>query len=417
MENVYRGYFSDRMGRPAKDSRLICGLLVVKHIECYSDERVVEEYLENPYVQVFCGEETFVTEGGIEASLLSKMRKRLGKEFFQQFERDVLDILKRRRMIKTEDHLLDATVVPANIEYPTDAKLLNRARQWVVKGIREIRRRCDVKGKVRTYCRKAQAVYLGFTKKRKKTKAMIRLMRGKLLRYLRRNVAQLEKLLQAHGERLKARERRFLEERLKTVKLIYEQQREMWKTKARTVAGRIVSLHLPYIRPIIRGKDGRDVEFGPKVLLSWVGGYGFLDALSFDAHNEGALWGESLDLHKKRFGAYPVESTGDGIFGTWANRAMLKGKGVRGGVKALGRSAKTTENREWLREKLKLRGSRMEGIIGHAKNNFGLDRIRYKIKDGEEMWIRLGLLAMNLSTAVKKMGQGGGSMGDARATA
>jgi IS5 family transposase len=82
MENVYRGYFSDRMGRPAKDSRLICGLLVVKHIECYSDERVVEEYLENPYVQVFCGEETFVTEGGIEASLLSKMRKRLGKNSF-----------------------------------------------------------------------------------------------------------------------------------------------------------------------------------------------------------------------------------------------------------------------------------------------------------------------------------------------
>jgi hypothetical protein len=206
MENVYRGYFSDRMGRPAKDSRLICGLLVVKHIECYSDERVVEEYLENPYVQVFCGEETFVTEGGIEASLLSKMRKRLGKEFFQRFERDVLDILKRRRMIKTEDHC------------------------------------------------------------------------------------------------------------------------EMWKTRARTVKDRIVSLHLPHIRPIVRGKDGRDVEFGPKVLLSWVDGFGFLDGLKFEAHNEGALWGESLELHKKRFGAYPVESTGDGIFGTRANRAMLKEK-------------------------------------------------------------------------------------------
>jgi len=45
----------------------------------------------------------------------------------------------------------------------------------------------------------------------------------------------------------------------------------------------------------------------------------------------------------------------------------------------------------------------MEGIIGHAKTNFGLDRILYTVKDGEEMWIRLGLLAMNLSTALKKM--------------
>ena len=96
---------------------------------------------------------------------------------------------------------------------------------------------------------------------------------------------------------------------------------------------------------------------------------------------------------------------------------MLKEKGVRGGVKALGRSANTTENKKWRREKQKIRGSRMEGIIGHAKNHFGLDRIRYTIKDGEEMWIRLGLLAMNLSTAVKKMGRRGELMGEAGAVA
>ncbi|MCI0405823.1 MAG: hypothetical protein L0209_07090 [candidate division Zixibacteria bacterium] len=164
---------------------------------------------------------------------------------------------------------------------------------------------------------------------------------------------------------------------------------------------------MPHLRPIVRGKDGKDVEFGPKVLLSWTGGYGFLDAMKFHAHNEGALWGKSLDLHKKRFGEYPAESTGDGIFGTRENRAMLKRKGVRGGVKALGRAANTTENRKWLKEKQKLRGNRMEGIIGHAKNNFGLDRILYTMKDGEEMWIRLGLLAMNLSTALKKMEKAG----------
>lgn len=407
MEDIYVEHFSDRMGRPAKDSRLICGLLVVKHIEGYSDERVVEEYLENPYVQAFCGEETFVTEGGIDPSLLSKIRKKLGKTFFRRLEKDVLDVLKRKNLIKPADHLLDATVVPANIEYPTDAKLLNRARQWVVKVIQVIRKRCNVKEKVRTYCRKAQSAYLGFAKKRKKTKAVIRLMRGKLLRYLRRNIRQLEEMLKEHGRRLKRTEREFLRKRLAVVKTVFEQQRELWKTKARTVKNRVVSLHLPHIRSIVRGKDGKNVEFGPKVLLSWTGGYGFLDALKFAAHNEGALWKKSLELHKERFGKYPMVSTGDGIFGTRENRRMLKAKGVRGGVKALGRAANTTENRKWLKEKQKLRGSRMEGIIGHAKNNFGLDRILYTMKDGEEMWIRLGLLAMNLSTAIKKMEKAG----------
>jgi hypothetical protein len=407
MEEVYRGYFSERMGRPAKDSRLICGLLVVKHTEGYSDERVVAEYLENPYVQAFCGEETFVTKGGIDPSLLSKLRKRLGKTFFQRLERDVLEVLKRGRIVRAGDHMLDATVVPAHIEYPTDAKLLNRARQWVVKVIQVIRKRCDVKEKVRTYCRKAQSAYLGFQKKRKKTKAMVRLMRGKLLRYLRRNVRQLDELLREHAKELRRKERLFLEKRLATVKTIYDQQRELWKTRARTVKERIVSLHLPHIRPIVRGKDGRDVEFGPKILMSWTDGFGFLDALKFEAHNEGALWGKSLELHKERFGEYPTESTGDGIFGTRDNRRMLKRKGVRGGVRALGRAAHTMENRSWLKEKQRLRGSRMEGIIGHAKSHFGLDRIRYTVKDGEEMWIRLGLLAMNLSTALKKMEQRG----------
>ena len=68
----------------------------------------------------------------------------------------------------------------------------------------------------------------------------------------------------------------FLEKRLATVKRIYDQQREVWKTKARTVKDRIVSLHLPHIRPIVRGKDGRDVEFGPKILMSWTDGFGFI---------------------------------------------------------------------------------------------------------------------------------------------
>ena len=90
LEGIYRGYFSEGMGRPAKDSRLICGLLIVKHAESYSDVRLIHEYLENPYVQAFCGEDTFKTEGGINPSLLSKLRKKLGPGFFARFEREVL---------------------------------------------------------------------------------------------------------------------------------------------------------------------------------------------------------------------------------------------------------------------------------------------------------------------------------------
>ncbi len=403
LEEVYSKYFSEGMGRPAKDSRLICGLLIVKHAERYADERVVLEYLENPYVQAFCGEEIFRTNGAISPSLLSKLRRRLGAEFFKKFEQEILCELKASGAIKPGEHLLDATVFPSDITYPTDAGLLNKCRQWTVKVIRSVETRFNVSEKVRTYRRKAQAAYLGFQKRRRKTKREINLMRGKLLRYLRRNVGQLEALLAEYAGKLKAHEREFLKTRLETVKRIYAQQLELWRTKARSVKGRIVSLHMPHIRPIVRGKAGRDVEFGAKALLSWVDGFCFLDKLAFEAYNEGEDLAASLERYKDRFGAYPASSTGDGIFGSRDNREHLKGLGVRGGFKALGRGAAIKENRAWYLRQHKKRASRMEGIIGLAKNRFGLDRVKYRIAGGEEIWARLGLMALNLSTVLRKM--------------
>jgi len=126
LEEVYRRYFSEGMGRPAKDSQLMIGLLVVKHIEGISDEKAVEAFMENPYIQAFCGHETFVVETNIvDPSLLSRSRKRLGKEFFEKFESEILGVLIEKKVIHPKDHMMDATVVPANIEYPTDVKLLN----------------------------------------------------------------------------------------------------------------------------------------------------------------------------------------------------------------------------------------------------------------------------------------------------
>lgn len=91
------------------------------------------------------------------------------------------------------------------------------------------------------------------------------------------------------------------------------------------------------------------------------------------------------------------------MFGSRVNREDLKEVGVRGGFKALGRGAKVEDNRAWYLRQHKKRASRMEGIIGLGKNRFGLDLAKYRIAGGEEIWVRLGLLAMNLSTAMRKM--------------
>jgi hypothetical protein len=83
LEDIYRKYFS-QLGRPGKDSQLINGLLILKHQMVLSDEEVVEYFLENPYVQYFCGYDQFVLGKEIESSTLMRIEETAGSRIFQE---------------------------------------------------------------------------------------------------------------------------------------------------------------------------------------------------------------------------------------------------------------------------------------------------------------------------------------------
>ncbi|MEW6040791.1 MAG: transposase, partial [Elusimicrobiota bacterium] len=225
LEEIYRKYFS-HLGRPGKDSQLVNGLLIVKHMKGYSDEGVVEQFSENPYIQYFCGYEQFVKGGEIESSTLTRMRKRLGVEYFKKFELEILDVLKSRKIIKTKEQMVDATVFPANITYPTDTGLIEKARQWVVQKIKLIIKFAGIKEKVRTYCRKARATYLKFQKKRKKTQKEIMLAKKQALQFLRRNIFQLEGIIVKTKDIPMVVLDKIIKQ-LEVARKIYEQQKEM----------------------------------------------------------------------------------------------------------------------------------------------------------------------------------------------
>jgi len=389
LELAYAERFPSGMGRPAKDARLVCGLLVVKHKMRLSDDEAVAYLLESPYVQAFCGLESFATAAVLDSSLLSKKRKQLGAEFFRKFESEVLSAVKARGLMKAGPQFIDATVVPADIAYPTDCGLLEKARQWAVKTIKASG------AKVRTYCRKARAVYLNFRRRKRRSARLIHRTRGQLLRFLRRNVAQVEAVADLSCAAVRGR--------LHIVKELYRQQHVMWKHKLRTVPGRIVSLHQPQVRAMVRGKDGRDVEFGPKVLLSHIDGYCFLDHVAYEPYNEALHAGKSIAGYKERFGRKPEVIVGDGIFGNRDNRAMLNELGIQDAFKPLGRPGPEAKaKRPWLRKMQKRRNGVMEGIIGVCKSAYGLDRMHYRVSGCEEIWTRMCLMGMNLETALRR---------------
>jgi hypothetical protein len=131
----------------------------------------------------------------------------------------------------------------------------------------------------RTYRQTARREYLGTARKRKKTKKQIRSVLRKQPGYLKRNIRTLNHLLVTYETiPIGKKERKYFH----VIQTLYEQQFLMYKTKTHRVDDRIVSIHQPHVRPIVRGKSKADVEFGARINLSLIDGICFLEELSWD---------------------------------------------------------------------------------------------------------------------------------------
>ena len=166
----------------------------------------------------------------------------------------------------------------------------------------------------------------------------------------------------------------------------------MFDERKNRVDHRIVSIHQPHVRPIVRGKAKAKTEFGAKIHLSLVNGFSFLDTISWDAFNESTHLVDYVECYKARFGYYPQRVLVDKIYWTRANRKWLKEKGILLRAKPLGRpSAQAVANHLSPGER-----NPIEGKFGQAKTAYGMGRIRAKLKQTSESWIASIVLVLNL---------------------
>ena len=155
----------------------------------------------------------------------------------------------------------------------------------------------------------------------------------------------------------------------------------MFDNRTHSIEHRIVSIHQPHVRPIVRGKSQAKVEFGAKIHVSLIDGIAFLDELSWDAFNKGSHIMDYVQQYKRRHDYYPAELLADQIYCTRNNRAKLKGKGIRLLAKPLGRPSAVQIHVS--------PGERnpIGGKFGQAKTGYGLNRIRARLKGTCETWI------------------------------
>jgi hypothetical protein len=392
-------------GRPPLNPRIILGSLIIKHLCNLDDRETVSMISENVYMQYFLGYSSFTGEPPFDASLFVEIRKRLGQDTVNQINERIGQLKAQMEQPSGDDKgedendksqqatknkgklIVDATACPQDIAYPTDLNLLNDAREKSEQLIDLLYNSALHKKKPRTYRKIARKEYLKTAQKKNKTTKEIRRAVGSQLGYLKRNLSSINSLLDTYPSiPLKPLEYKYL----LVITTLLDQQKQMYETKTHTVEYRIVSIHQPHVRPIVRGKTQAKVEFGAKIHVSLVDGISYLDELSWDAFNEGSRLARYIEKYNQRFGFYPKEVLADKIYCTRENRAFLKEKGIKLLAKPLGRPP-AVQNHVSPGER-----NPIEGKFGQAKTGYGLNRIKARLQGTSETWIASIILVLNL---------------------
>ncbi len=448
LANIYYKKMNTDFGAPSLSARMVIGAVIIKHMLNIDDREVVAQIQENMYLQFFVGLSSFTTQESFDPSLMVTIRYRLGHDVMEDFNQLVLqqagiiappskdnsssadkqnnssdtctdtaqstDKDKEEQDIEQSNNiehkdtpgdndtsaaksgtlLLDATVAEQQIEYPTDLKLLNESREQLERMIEQV---CK-QGKLhqpRMYKNKAPQQYLTIAKKKKKTKKDIRKGLRSQLQYVSRDIKYVNKLLEQHATlKLSLNKRDW--KLLQVIHEVYRQQQEMFTEDKHTIEHRIVSLYQPHVRPMPRGKDRVQTEFGSKQLVMLKDGYTHVQTISWDNFNEGTHLKQSVEAYKEIYGCYPQKVSADAIFGNKVNRQYLKHKAIRFVGKQLGRPPKTSNAEKRKLQKEMAGRNEIEGKFGQGKNGYGLQKIKARMKETSESWIMSIYFIMNL---------------------
>ena len=416
IEKRYAKLFTNRKGNVAKPLRLALGACIIQAEYGYSDVETALQIQENPYLQYFCGYAGYDDERlPFDASTMVYFRKRLTPEVLGEINEMILQAAEDEAPddsstddsdpsddgddtphggISDDDNsgtlIVDATCAPSNIRFPQDVALLDESRENAEKLIDHLQCQSS-QPKPRTYRRNAHRDSLAYMRSRKHTERKTRKAIRQQLQYLHRDLGIIESMLMS-GLKLTGRQT----ERLEVIRRIYEQQKYMYDNHTHTVPDRIVSVSQPFIRPIVRGKAAKPVEFGAKLDISVSNGWTRLECWSFDPYNESTKLVDAIERYRQREGHYPERVLADKIYRNRENLRFCKVHGIRLSGPALGRPKKD-EKRDKLQDYMDQNDRvEVERQISLAKRKCNLGIVRTKLEPTIGFTIAMSIVVLNL---------------------
>lgn len=401
IEKRYAALFTNRKGNVAKPLRLALGACIIQAEYGYSDEETALQIQENPYLKYFCGYPGYDdSKPPFDPSLMVYFRKRLTPKVLGEINEMIIRDAKARESKKDDDDddqggnsgtlIVDATCAPSNIRYPQDVSLLNEARENAEKLIDALHDPVEGK-KPRTYRKRARKDYLKHAKCRKHTAKTTRKAIGKQLSYLKRDLGIIDQELE-QGKELTPKQA----ERLGTLRTIYEQQKYMYDNRVHSVPDRIVSVSQPFVRPIVRGKAGKPVEFGAKLDISVVDGWTRLEYSSFDPYNEAGNLEEIVERFREREGHYPKRILADKLYRNRSNLNYCKERGIHLSGPALGRPRKEEQRDRAQDYRDECERVEVERRFSLAKRKCGIGLVTAKLRETVSHVLAMSILVLNL---------------------
>lgn len=337
-------------GRPGLPVRLIVGLHILKHMYNLSDEGVCERWVHDPYFQYFCGETYFQHDFPIERSSMTHFRKRVGEEFFIALLQESLHTAHKLGALETkqvERVIVDTTVQPKAVTFPTDAKLRYKAIIALAKlakqhgiDLRQSYMRVSKKALVSS-CRYRHAKQM---KRARKIEKKLNTWLGRIIRDIERKLTTNEAL------------KIYFTESLEKARKIHFQKK--------SDTGKIYSWHAPEVECISKGKAHKPYEFGCKVSITT--NVNRAPAGHFILH-AAALHGRPYDGHTLNQVIDEIEiQTGIEPERTYVDKGYRGHKHSKGGrvfISGQKRGVTTAIKRELRRRSI------VEPVIGHLKND------------------------------------------------
>lgn len=419
-EKVYnRRLKNDTVGASNRPGRMVIAALIIKHKLNLSDEETILTIQENPYMQYMCGLTEYSDKPLFDPSLFVTIRKRITIDDINALTLELARKAQQKDKDSPKDEdgrggdspnttgpadlKADATCADAELRYPTDIDLIEDGSGYIDRMLDKV---CGIK-KIRkpstTERNRIRAIYLNVIKRKHKGAKLIKDAIARMLPLLYRDILTLLNLIGVDDDTY-ARLNRTQKRTIQAVIDMYHQQEEMLRMGVHSCENRIVSIHQPHIRPMVRGKAKAKVEFGAKIGVSIVNGFSFIDHHSWDAYNEASDLTIHIEKYKSRFGCEPERFFGDKIYLNRENRKILKEKEIQIMGRPLGRPPKNPSEEQLERERIGISlRNEAEAQFGTGKRAYRANNIRAKLPETAQCWTAMCYFVKNLTKFMREL--------------